>query len=273
MTDDAQSLECTLRERFGDDIAVPANTEGLTTLARFAERRSCRDFNHEPVSPELVRLLIATALSAPSKSDLMQIDVVQIVDSAIQEQIGELLPSMPWVKTAPVLLVLCGNGRRLRQVSDQHDVEFGNDHLDAFFNPSVDVGIALGYLLGAAAAMGLGSCPISVIRNHCERIDALLALPELVFPVCGVALGWPMQPATGVSVRLPLDVTHHVGRHDDRTSECSIRDYDERRGRHDGFDPASAQFRGWSRAKALMYAEPQRTDFGVYIRRKGFCLD
>ncbi|PYN97949.1 MAG: hypothetical protein DMD91_16370 [Candidatus Rokuibacteriota bacterium] len=34
----------------------------------------------------------------------------------------------------------------------------------------------------AAAAMGLGCCPISVVRNHVEKLAELLELPSGVFP-------------------------------------------------------------------------------------------
>jgi len=29
----------------------------------------------------------------------------------------------------------------------------------------------------------------------------------------------------------------------------------------------------WSEDKARQYAEPQRADFGAFVRAKGFCLD
>ena len=32
-------------------------------------------------------------------------------------------------------------------------------------------------------------------------------------------------------------------------------------------------FYGWSEDKARQYAEPQRTDFGAFIRAQGFKLD
>ena len=38
---------------------------------------------------------------------------------------------------------------------------------------------------------GLGSCPISEIRNHAAAISALLELPDRVFPIAGLTLGYP----------------------------------------------------------------------------------
>ena len=51
---------------------------------------------------------------------------------------------------------------------------FANDHLDAFFNATVDAAIALEAFVATAEAAGLGCYPISVIRNHAEEVSGLL---------------------------------------------------------------------------------------------------
>src|SRR5690349_5963032 len=61
-----------LAERFGEDIKIDEALPGLEALTRVAGHRSHRRFLPRPVEPELLRLLCACALSAPSKSDLQQ---------------------------------------------------------------------------------------------------------------------------------------------------------------------------------------------------------
>ena len=58
---------------------------------------------------------------------------------------------------------------------------FANDHLDAFLNAAVDAGLVLMNFIRAAEAVGLGCCPISVIRNHIDEVAELLELPILSF--------------------------------------------------------------------------------------------
>jgi len=154
---------------------------------------------------------------------------------------------------------------------------FANDHLDAFFNAAVDAGIALSAFAMAAEAAGLGCCPISVIRNHSEEVSGMLGLPDHVFPVAGLAFGWPLQP-THVSLRLPLSATVHRDRYRDCTKE-TVDAYDARR---NAVFPYRAQRDvaafgqslnyGWSEDKARQYARPERADFGAFIRKKGFNL-
>ena len=109
-------------------------------------RRGAR-FTAEPVPYELLHRLCALALSSPTKSDLQQRDIVIVDDAALKQRILSPLAEGPtgqaWLNDAPVLLVFCGNNRRQRQWHEWRGKPFANDHLDAFFNASVDAGIAL----------------------------------------------------------------------------------------------------------------------------------
>ena len=98
------------------------------------------------VDAELLRLLCACALSAPSKSDLQQADIV-IVNKADQAAIADLIPDQPFIRTAPAFLVFLANGRRLPEISKMRGKPFPNDHLDQFFNAAVDAGIVLATFL------------------------------------------------------------------------------------------------------------------------------
>ena len=123
-----------------------------------------RRYTDQPVDPALLETLCAVALSAPSKSDLQQADIV-IAGKAERGKLEALLPDNPWVKDAGALLVFCGNNRRHRLLFEWRDRPFVNDYLDPFFNAAVDSGIVLATFVAAADRVGLGTCPISAIRN------------------------------------------------------------------------------------------------------------
>src|SRR5215218_176150 len=166
----AETIRQSLAERFGEALPVDPELPGLDTLATIAGHRSHRAYADRPIPPDLLRLLSACALSAPSKSDLQQADIVQVSDPGLRATIADLLPDNPWVREAPVFLVLCGNNRRIRQISELRDRPFANDHLDAFMNAAVDAGIVLSTFVRAAASVGIGCCPISAVRNHAANI-------------------------------------------------------------------------------------------------------
>jgi nitroreductase/FMN reductase [NAD(P)H] len=104
---------------------------------------------------------------------------------------------MPWIVAAPVFLIFLANGRRLKFIAEMRDKPFPNDHLDQFFNAAVDAGIVLATFIRAAEAVGLGCCPISVIRDHAAKVSELLGLPERVIPVAGMSVAHQPAPAAG----------------------------------------------------------------------------
>jgi nitroreductase len=271
-----ESMDDLLQLRFDD---APAGGERAPEPCRsIAERQSCRSYRARQVDPDLLRRLCALALCAPTKSDLQQRDIVIVDDPEKRARINALFPAMPWMADAPAFLVFCGNNRRLRQVSEGHGVPFANDHLDAFFNAAVDAGIALSAFALAAEAAGLGTCSISAVRDHVDLFDEMLELPDWVFPIAGMTVGWPAR-APRVNIRLPLAATVHTDRYDEAAQAGAIAAYDRRRADIRPYgsqrEPArfgTAETYGWSDDKARQYAVPQRTDFGAYVRRKGFDL-
>src|SRR5262245_6132555 len=181
------TIQQALAERFGEKFPVDASLSGLDPLARIAGHRSHRLFLPRPVEPDLRRLLCACALSAPSKSDLQQADIVIVTDRATRQAIVDTIPDMPWIMDAPVLLVFVGNGARLPLISRRRDKPFPNNHLDAFFNAAVDGAIVMTKFMQAAAAVGLGTCPISAIRDYPRIVATALNLPPRTVPIAGLS--------------------------------------------------------------------------------------
>ena len=275
----AKTLQDTLEERFGERIPVDPDLPGLADLAAMAGHRSYRRFLPKPIPPDTLRLLCACALSAPSKSDLQQGDIVIVEDKAVLRTIAAAITDMPWIAEAPAFLVFVANGRRVPVISEMRGKPFPNDHLDLFFNAVADAAIVLATFIRAAETAGLGCCPISAIRDHAAMVSELLALPEKVVPVAGLCLGWPSEKRD-ITARLGLATTVHRGRFDDSDLAGEVEAYDRRREAQRPFprqrDPkrfGAASVYGWSEDKARQYAEPLRADFGAFVRAKGFHLD
>jgi len=279
MPEVAQAIEAALSERFGEHIKVDPALPGLDEMFRIAAHRVQRRYLARDVSPELLRLLCACALSAPSKSDLQQADILIVRENDRRAKIAALLPDMPWVREAPVFLVFLANGRRLPAIARMRGKPFPNDHFDLLFNAVVDAGLVLATFMRAAEAVGLGCCPISVIRDHARVVSELLELPEKVIPVAGMCVGWPAEEGA-ISPRLSLATTVHEERFVEGDLVQQVDAYDRRRAltrpyrnQRDVARFGRAEFYGWSEDKARQYSAPLRGDFGAFVRAKGFCLD
>ena len=156
------------------------------------EHCSHREWTERAVEPKLLRLLFASALSAPSKSDLQQTDIIHVIDRAKRQAIVDSIDDMDWIMNAPVFLVFCGNNRRLRLISQWRNRPFPNDHLDQFFNAACDAAIIMAHFIRAAEAVGLGCCPISHVRNDADQFRKFSAYPTGCFRSPGCAQAIPL---------------------------------------------------------------------------------
>lgn len=279
MSDDQEFADLA-RKRFGADPGVSGadlDAAGAEGLRRLLDRRACRAYADRPIAEGLVQLVLAAGMSAPTKSDLQQADIIRVRDDAIRAKVIEGAPGADWIAAAPVFLVICGDGRRFASLFDAG--AFANDHFDALFNAAVDGAIVLEGLIAAATLAGLGCCPISVIRNRADAVAEALALPDRVFPIAGLCIGWPAREGK-FSPRMDLEATVHQDRYDaDAFARVAPR-YDARRAVEAPFarqrDPerfGEAELYGWTEEKRRQYADPQRADWGAFLRARGFRMD
>jgi len=276
----SRSIADLIQDRFGLPTEAGRARAAEGPLALLLSHRTQRRYKPDPVPDDVLEVALAAALSAPSKSDLQQVGIVLVRDRAKQATIGGLIPDMPWIAQAPLFMVFCGDNRRIRRVSELRGRPFPNDTLDMFMNAAVDAGLVLQAFITAAEALGLGCCPISVVRNHVEKVAALLELPPGVFPLAGLCVGYPLQ-AGWISLRLPPAVTVHTDRYDDRDLPAQLEAYDRRREARHATPRESQRYverfgytepYGWSEDKARQYSVPERHDFGPFIRHHGFRL-
>lgn len=276
---DAARIARASEKRFGERLEVDPATPGLDQIARMMEHCTHRKWTDRTVEPGLLRLLCATALAAPSKSDLQQTDIVNVADRELRQSIVDQIHDMAWIMEAPVFLIFCGNNRRLRLMSQWRSKPFPNDHMDQFFNAACDPAIILGQFLCAAEAVGLGCCPISHVRNNADKVSELLNLPDWVFPFAGLCVGYPAR-GNRITPRLPLSVTVHENRYDESQLSQLIDEYDHRRHELQPYGKprdvkrfGPADFYGWSEDKARQYGVAERESFGAFVRSKKFGLD
>jgi nitroreductase len=271
-------LKSLLIDRFGLDLELAYPEPVPPLIAQILQRRTHRSYAARPVTDELIDLLAAVALSASAKSDFQQATVIKLRDPGKREAIARHFPAMPWIGSSPAFLVFCGDARRLERIGTMRTHPQRNGDLEAFLNASVDAALAMQTFILAAEAVGLGCCPISVIRNQMETVARELALPDGVFPVAGLCVGYPAG-AGHISMRLPPAVTVHTDGYDDSNLEQEIDAYDRRRaGRHatpreQQRNPKKfgyADFYGWSEDKARQAAEPEGASFAAYVRAHGF---
>lgn len=268
--------------RFGTPVDLPGDVPDIAWLRQVLSRRTHRRYAPRPVPEDLLRLLLGTAFSASSKSDFQQASVIRVAEQVRRERLAALIPDMPWIGTAPVFLVFCGDARRLEQIGKHRGHPNDNSRLEGFFNAAVDAALVMQTFILAAETAGLGCCPISALRNHADAVAGILELPDKVFPVAGLCVGYPAADGF-VSMRLPLAVTVHTDRYDDTRLAQEVAAYDRRRAAR--YSPPREQqrapdifgyadFYGWSEDKSRQAAaQPEGESFPAHLRSRGFTFD
>jgi nitroreductase len=275
------SYEDEWHARFGDEAELAAELPDVPWLRQVLMRRTHRRYSERPVPEPLLRLLLGAAFSASSKSDFQQASVIRVEERVRRDRLASLVPDMPWIGNAPVFLVFCGDTRRLERIGELRRRGQDNGSVEGFFNAAIDAALVLQTFILAAEMAGLGCCPISVIRNHADAVAGILGLPDKVFPVAGLCVGFPAV-AGHISMRLPLEVTVHIDQYDDQHMGEAVDDYDRRRDaryslpREQQRSPeifGYASFYGWSEDKARQAAQPEGQSFPTYLRARGFSFD
>ncbi len=275
-TTDYAQLVC---DRFGEAFDLSgADLPPFESLHRILARRTHRRYADRPVPAPLIGLLCRAALSASAKSDFQQASIVTVTDPGKRAALAAPFPAMPWIGTAPVFLVFLGDARRLERLGALHGIPQDNGILEGFFNAAVDAALALQTCILAAESVGLGTCPISVLRNQAPLVGELLELPDKVFPVAGLCIGWPAD--TGhISLRLPTTITLHTDRYDDSALASEIIQYDAAR---EARNPTPrdkqraperfgyAETYGWSLDKARQSAQGEGAAFAPWLQNSGF---
>ncbi|MBY0610565.1 MAG: nitroreductase family protein [Beijerinckiaceae bacterium] len=284
---DATALDAltnALHDRYGSSARPggESDAESLTPeLLRILKRRTVRSYADREVPDALIGLLLAVAFSASSKSDFQQASVITIKDADKRAAIAKHFPAMPWIGRSPVFLVFCGDARRLERIGSLRGKPQTNRNLEGFLNASVDAALAMQTFILAAEASGLGCCPISVIRNQMPIVADILGLPDGVFAVSGLCVGYP-DGKSYVSLRLPPSITLHTDVYDDAALPDVLDRYDaEREARNPtprekqrsperfGYAPTY----GWSEDKARQAAVPEGAAFAEHILKTGFVFE
>jgi len=268
------------RDRFGIEPTALGDAEVAPPLAAILARRCHRAFQPEKLPADLLETLLACAQSAPSKSDLQQMSIVLVDEPRARAIVLGEAPADEWMRSAPHVAVFCADMRRGQRICSLRGRPHRNDNLDTFLNASVDAALAMGFLMAAAEALGIGCCPISLIRDRIEAVATVLALPPGVYPVAGFCFGRPAR-AGEVSMRLPAALTIHRERYDDTALEREITAYDRRRNERQPIAPhkqrgvsqyGKADYYPWSENAARQLSMTERAEFRAFLQKHGFGL-
>lgn len=197
------------------------------TLSLQFSHRSDRAFTDAALDDKQLDAIIEAAWRAPTSMNAQHVSVIVTRDPAKRARIAELAGNQPWIAKAPVFLTVVVDFNKTqvglqRAGATQHI----HESLEGLAVGAVDAGIALGNLMVAARAQGLGVVPIGGIRRNPQEMIDLLGLPPLTYPIVGISIGHIAKPATQ-KPRLPIKSFRHDEHYHQEDIAQAIAEYDE----------------------------------------------
>lgn len=149
----------------------------MNTLEAIYSRRSIRKFKEGAVPKELVREVLAAAMSAPSAGNAQPWCFVVVDDPELLKKVPKVHPYANFAKNAPLAIAVCGDPSR--------------EKFPGFWPQ--DCSCAVQTLLLACHAKGLGACWTGLYpkEDRADGIRQLLGIPEAIVPLAFVVIGYP----------------------------------------------------------------------------------
>jgi nitroreductase len=217
----------------------------------------------------MLKRLVACGQSASSSSFVQAYSLVRVTDPGQRRTIAEAAGGQRWVEQAAEFLVVCADLKRLEHACDINGAGKLEGWTEHFMVATVDAALMAQNLMLAAESEGLGGVFIGGIRNHPQAIADCLELPDLVYPVFGLCLGWPAE-RNEVKPRLPVEAVLHENRYDSSRIATDVAAYDETMRRYYAARSQAARESGWSEQVAATLQGKKREHMLGFLRERGF---
>lgn len=182
-----------------NQLSVEGNASAPTnqTIYTLLHRRTIRAFTDEGVKPEVVKLLEESAQHAATSRYFNEWSAIRITDQDKAQAIADMA-HQDYIAKAPLLYIFLADQHRNAELVQSCGVDINSEQfilnsLYVFLQSQNDAVLALHAMETAANSLGLGCVILGSVINDVEGLIDLLHLPNLVYPVLGLAIGHPDQ--------------------------------------------------------------------------------
>ena len=187
-------------------------------------RKTIRKYSDRPIPDDVMNELLETACRASTMGGMQLYSIIVTKDEETKKELSPLHFNQPMVMNAPAVLTFCADYHRFTRWCGLRNADAGYDNFESFYNAMIDALLAAQTFCNAAEEKGLGICFLGTTSYNPNEIIDVLHLPELVFPVTTITVGYPAEDPA-LQDRLPLQGVVHRDRYSDYTDE-GIEDID-----------------------------------------------
>lgn len=191
------------------------------TIQELFERKSVRVYTDEPITEEEKRLILESALQAPTAGNMALYSIIDIREQSLKEQLSVLCDNQPFIAKAPYVLVFLADYQKWYDIFTAYSESVPKIEEADLFLSMQDCLIAAQNTVVAAHSLGIGSCYIGDILENFETIQKLLGLPKYAVPCAMVVFGRPtlQQKERQKPKRFSLPCIVHVNSYKQKSLE------------------------------------------------------
>jgi len=243
------------------------------TISLLQHRVSVRKYTEKPVPEDMVEAILEAAFRAPTSSNIQAYSVIVVRDKNTLQKLSVPTGNQQHVANTPVFLAFCADLTRMQWAMEKNAKSIDDNNLELGLVSAVDatlVGMATSL---AAESLGLKGVMIGAVRNDPNTVADILGLPQKVFCVFGMCLGWPgdvpqqkprMQPSAMVHLER---YGHHKNGGDGKQM---LDDYDRDLSTHYTNINKPTTPASWTHEIASKFSPAPRGGLRAALKQRGF---
>ncbi|MCK8607154.1 nitroreductase family protein [Apilactobacillus ozensis] len=241
-------------------------------LETLLNHRSVRQFKKQKLNDAEINQLLKAAQQASTSQFEQQFSIISVTDPKKLQVLADVT-TYDLVKNAGHYFLFIADQHRNEQILKHLDSNADTTNLhstDKLLASIHDVDLALQSMFTAAESMGMGGVVMGSIYNDTDKIIDAFNLPQLTFPVLGLALGYPAETPE-VKPRITSSIIHYDNVYDDEIDFEKLDTYDQLV--HDYYASRKGNPREESFTHHLMHdltKSPVRKNILPALKRQGF---
>ena len=248
-------------------------THSTSVIDIQSQHVTIRDFLDKDVSKETVTTILAAARRSPTSSNAQVYSIVVVRDPETKKTLAQLAGNQKHVETCPVFFAFCADISRLSAACKMHGTELVRGYETTLVS-SVDAALVGMSANTAAESLGLGAVMIGGMRNHPEQVAQTLGLPDGVYVVFGMCVGWPNEETRPAQKpRLADDLVIHYETYNTADPSSQLADYDRALAEHYEAQGNNLDEAAWTGPIAKRLSHARRTNLRPELEQLGFKFD
>lgn len=240
-----------------------------TVMELLKSHTSVRKFKEQSVDDQLLKEIIQVSQYASTSNHIQAYTIIRVKDQTKKNTLATLSGNQPYVSECPVFLVFCADLNRLEKACSMNHETIESSSTEIFILATVDAALIAQNIMIAAESAGLGGVYIGGIRNNPQEVCDLLQIPQHVYPVFGMCLGYP-EKVNATKPRLPLSLVFKEDAYSTDEDENHLKEYDELISNYYKERTNNKRSNTWTEGIATFLKEKQRPHMKDFLHSKGF---